>query len=425
MPPQTQVNPLFAKHAKRFAAVAAAVADKPVEYDKQAKLPANVQNGVGRLTTARLGEYKTGKTKDMPFLIFSAATLFPSFGPNGEPVKGLPTQMGPMPLCATGTPGTDQYKTEEFNTDRALNVVKLLLGDGDHTEAVLWENLESTLAALEAYKPTFMFRTWAGAKEEIVEVAPGKWEIHVKNQKKEGTRTYKTEAELRKDKPYAGQEPQVQHVWNRTCVWNEGEAGEPGAGTEDETAAEPAKAAPAKPAAPAAPKPAPAAAANKPPAKPPSKVAAAAPPPPPDPEPGYSDDTDLLSLGIKAEKGDKPAQQSLAEFAVAAGWEKTADGEGWVDPQMDQATWTEMAAMLAAPAADEPESAADEKPAVEVGQMYKVTVAGKVVEIEVTAVDPAKGVQGTDMIKQKPLMDPKKPKTQLWIPFDQLESTDG
>jgi hypothetical protein len=199
----TQQSPLFARAmGKLAAAVNSTKGTEPIIGN--IGLPAGIENGVAQLRNAYLSKYKEGDNKGQPFFRADARCVSP------EGYKGGVTQYGPVPLC--DTPKASKKKT--FNdhwADFRSTVVTLLgeggvqtfdgLGDGldlntPQGEAQYEARLKGLLETITKAKPFFHFRTWKGKKALVG--------------------------------PYAGKEPQIQHVWGETCEWNA--TVDPGAG---------------------------------------------------------------------------------------------------------------------------------------------------------------------------------------------------
>jgi hypothetical protein len=191
----TQQSPLFAREmGKLAAAVNSTKGTEPIIGNMG--LPAGIENGVAQLRNAYLSVYKEGDYKGQPFFRADARCVSP------EEYKGGVTQYGPLPLC--DTPKANKKKT--FNdhwADFRSTVVTLLgeggiqtfdgLGDGlvldtPQGQTQYEARLKGLLETITKAKPFFHFRTWKGKKALVG--------------------------------PYAGKEPQVQHVWGETCEWN-------------------------------------------------------------------------------------------------------------------------------------------------------------------------------------------------------------
>lgn len=410
---EVSTSALFRKFKNRFAKAAQVHAADAYENKVTGRLPAGIENGIAQFNNCKLGTYASGPNKDQPYATVSGTCVFPEFHTDGTKTKGLPTYMT-FPLCATGQAGTEGYKSEEDNFGEFQNCLKGLLGPGDHTEAVSGENLEATIQALNEARPYFRFRTWAYAKDEIVE-ANGGFEVWRKGRKLTGTPTYPTMEALRAKHKYVGEEPWVNSEWGAQEDWQE--ADDPAAGVEDGGAAAPP---PAKPTPAAAAKPSsngtakPVVAAKPAPAKPAPKQ------PDPEPEPSYSDvsDLDLTGLGERADRGEEDAALRLQELAEEHAVEK-------VNGEWPGATWSELAVIIAetmggvsdGEAADE--GGGDDPHAwIKEGETCKVDIAPdpkkpkvtKRVDCEIEAVYPdEQEVELKNLTTGASIMDPKSP----------------
>lgn len=411
---EISTSALFRKFKTRFAKASQAHAGDAYENKVTGRLPAGIENGIAQFNNWKLGTYATGPNKDQPYATGAGTCVFPLYHTDGTKTKGLPTYVS-FPLCATGTPGTDGFTSEEDNWKEFQNCLKGLLGPGDHTEAVMGDNLEATIQALNEARPYFRFRTWSYGKDEIVE-ANGGFEVWRKGRKLSNSATYPTEAALRAKHKYVGEEPRVNSDWGAQEDWTE--EVDPAAGVED--SGTPAPASTPKPA--AAAKPSTNGAAKQPES---AKVAAkilnkpAAKQPDPEPEPSYDDanDLDITGLGERADRGEEEAALRLQELAEQHGVEKTADGE-WPG-----ASYAEMAVFVAeamAAGATPDEGGTDDDPHawIKEGETCKVDIVPdpkkpkvtKRVDCEIEAVYPdEQEVELKNLTTGKSIMDPKSP----------------
>lgn len=89
MPVQTQMSSFAKKHGQRVAQANEEYKDKPVDTGNQ-RLPAGIKNGVAKLSSLYVSEYKDGDKKGKLFFRASAITMTPE-SVNGQKVAGTPT----------------------------------------------------------------------------------------------------------------------------------------------------------------------------------------------------------------------------------------------------------------------------------------------------------------------------------------------
>lgn len=207
--------------------------DEPAKVGS-ARLPAGIEGGVAKLESLKIDLYEKGDYKDQPYFLARGTVISPETH-EGRPIKGLGTQIGPIPLC--NTPGKTKATFAEHYAD-FLNALKLLGVDtaateGDMTPEEVEEFLNTAMAELvnPDNPPTFfIFRTWKGSKTELVQ-RQGKWYAV------QGTKTrggpFASKEEGQKKFPYADRESMVTEEWNGRCEAPEGFGG--AAPMDDET----------------------------------------------------------------------------------------------------------------------------------------------------------------------------------------------
>jgi hypothetical protein len=434
----SQVNPIIAKHAAALNKASAEVANEVPPVTARGVLPMGVDNGLARLVEIKFGEFQKGDNQGKPYALPMGVCKFPKSV--GDVItEGLYTSLNPIPLCDTGKPGTEQFVPMKENLKELTFVAKRLMGwkQGDDVTPYVGNNLWSTIAHLNATRPTFRFKTWGYQKEEPKQLPNGKWTVFVGGQQsKRKPKVYPTLDALKADpaNKYIDREPRINHEWGE-AVDVPDEVHTPGAGTEyteaeghDDMGADlevPEEApAPVKTVTKVVTNPAPRLA----PAtvtKPGFKKPAPKPEPEPEPEPvvEYSDDEDLASLGERADNGDSVAEGKLIEFATAAGIEQDAEGN------FPGNSWAELATMIAeGGVADGDEAAEDEGAIPQVGETWMAMVVrnGKKEKGEVEILTSAEGfVTAKDLVTGRPVKDPKAPKNNLKIAYSDLEPVDA
>lgn len=170
-----QKSGLLAKISQRAKQVQADVAKTPINYGNPA-LPPGV-TGVAQLDRAWLGEFKEGDNKGQVYFMAMGSVVHPSHH-NEISIKGMKTQIGPIPLCDTPNASTKKDFKSHYN-DMIDEICKL----GDmKKESIDVDKLESILLTLSRLRPHFRFRTWQGKKQTTGQ--------------------------------YAGREPQIRHEWH-------------------------------------------------------------------------------------------------------------------------------------------------------------------------------------------------------------------
>lgn len=351
MPPQKVTTTLAKKLGAKLATSHAEVAGNERKPDNGGEMPADISNGIAKLTSMKIGEYKDGKNKGQPFFMASGiAVEIPQ--PELKWAVGLRTQIGPIPLCDTEAQDPQYNKSFADHWNEVLDILRGFGIDTNEMDVTTDGAVEQTLEALQSAGLYFRFRTWKAKKRA------------------KGDPRYKEQY----DGPNAP-DPRTNHVWGLACEYA---PPEDAGGVDDETPPTPvpvAKPAP-KAAAPAA-KPAA-------PAKAPAKKPA--PPPPVEVAPEYTDDQDIDSLLAAAndesdETAQANAQQALKDQAMSLGHdEATCDA---------CPTWEALVAIIKGEGAAE---------AFAVGEHYyycppdpKTKKPGKKVQCEVIAVDADKG----------------------------------
>lgn len=386
MPKQTaKTGGLAAKYADKGRKAVASHREDETKYQAGMGLPAGIEDGLAQLTKCYFGVYEKGDGLVGEYYFRAEGTIIEPKSHNGVKVEGRMTSLM-EPMCDTPT---RSRKTIDDHVAWVLNEMRKL---GLDTRNLQFDDLETAAAQLQEAAPLFSFRTWAGAKDEIVQ-KDGKWFVFNNGKQKAGP--YSNETALKGANPYAGQEPRVNEVWNGvasdqtppaanaasdsvqddTAPADESTGGElpddldalgeladggstdaqtkitelaRGAGLNDEVvenaenwtaAAESVKAAVAK--------------------------AAGG---------GKGGDDDLAALGEAADSGDAAAQKKLTALAKAKD----------IDPDSIE-TWAEVATMLA-----DGDGESDWTPTKGQMYLYKPKGAKKAVEYEVTAVFDAK-----------------------------------
>jgi hypothetical protein len=141
-------------------------------------LPPGIEHGIARLVDARIGVFQKGDNEGEPFFMAAGTVLEPDSvevtDPKTKksriiPIKGLRTQVGPIPICDTKTQAGKETSLAD-HWDRILNHLRLLGIDTKETEPdeIVSEPSEgvyetgSILEALQEAAPAFRFRTWQG-----------------------------------------------------------------------------------------------------------------------------------------------------------------------------------------------------------------------------------------------------------------------
>lgn len=374
MPAKQKKNSLAARLGEKARRVFEQKKTASPEFDSQAGLPAGIEGGIARLVECKFTQIAAGKQNAGKDMFYAAGIVVSPTEVNGVNLVGLRTQIS-EPLYETPT---RSRKTVDEHLEWVMNEMKKL--GIDMTELSI-DDLEDVAEMLKEQQPYFRFRTWAGAKQEIVQRG-GKFFV--------GTRgPYLTEAAAKTANPYAGREPTVQHNWNGACEF-----------VEDEESADAVVDSTSK------------ARSSKTKSKP-SK-----------PSPASEGEEDVYAIAKLADDGDQDAMAKLMEIASELGIE---------DATVDEAeSWEAVADMLSSPAdeaeeadedeADEAEEADEEeeveeeewKPAK--GEVYAYRAPGKrkAVDCEVTAV-----FEGKRTVSLKNLDDEK---TYRAVPWDKLDS---
>lgn len=197
--------------------------NKPVELSFGGNLPGGIENGVAQLRDLRIGKYQDGtKLAGKPYFMGQAVVMFPK-EIKGQKLVGLYTKIGPEPLTATpDRQGDKSRKTFAEHFDWMLqHLMQLganLGGLQGKTPLEVENHLRLVMKALCKAAPYFRFRTWVGTKQVIAQDTDGRWYLFNENEKGSRKRTpakpgFATEEAAKKSFTYAGNEPQVQHVW--------------------------------------------------------------------------------------------------------------------------------------------------------------------------------------------------------------------
>ena len=141
-------------------------------------LPPGIENGVARLTSMKVSKYEKGDNLGEPFFMAAGIVLAPDTVPvtdkgsgktRSVPVRGLRTQIGPVPICDTTNSKGETIVIDE-HWSRILNHLRLLglkTADLEVSDIVAEPKPEEYVLGVAAEallkeKPTFSFRTWQG-----------------------------------------------------------------------------------------------------------------------------------------------------------------------------------------------------------------------------------------------------------------------
>jgi len=144
-------------------------------------LPADIEHGVAELSDVKISTYQKGNYQGHPFFMAAGIVLDPESVVTTDPaskkqrtikVKGLRTQIGPLPICDT-TNASGEVTPLSEHWSRVLNHLRLLGIDTKTTEPTdiisqngdKWES-GTVLAALKEAAVCFSFRTWQGRATE-------------------------------------------------------------------------------------------------------------------------------------------------------------------------------------------------------------------------------------------------------------------
>jgi hypothetical protein len=251
---QTQQSSFFNRMGKQLAKVAADNKAKEPEVDSFDELPAPINNGVARLVKCQFQFVKDGENKGKD-LLYAEAVIVPPTNFKGQPVTGRIRHMESIYETSTGVGDAKKTVTAEQHFAQAQDFLKTLLAipglEKFNPDDVDLPNIERTMARLVKEKPYVKFRTWKGDKQVIQP-------IEVNGKKRYGLctevldsqgvptgdympakgrggmvlPTFATEAEAKRQWPFAGRDSRTQHVWQGKCL-PPAEVAEPGDGVND------------------------------------------------------------------------------------------------------------------------------------------------------------------------------------------------
>lgn len=163
MPAQVQTVSLAKKLGSKLVNAHKQFKDAPAEVGNS-KLPPGIEDGVARLVSCRIGEFKEGDNRGQPFFMATGIMLAPVMH-EGFKIEGKRTSIGPIPLCDTPkSPGKKKTFADHYAV--FLNHLKNLGVDTQKSEAMTPEQVDAfltgSMAALEKARPTFAVRTWKG-----------------------------------------------------------------------------------------------------------------------------------------------------------------------------------------------------------------------------------------------------------------------
>jgi len=186
-----------------------------------ARLPAGIK-GIAQLRSVKIGEFEQGDHKGELFFMATGVLVEPVIH-EGQTVRGMPTRIGPEPLCDTPK-SSGKYKTKQDHVNR---MVGWLYGLGVKTGSIInEEQLMAACLALENAKPKPHFRieTRKSSKQEIKKMADGKFYLCYMNEdgsvreKVAGKGPYQNEQMGKQLNPFAGRDPMVFEEWQGVCA---------------------------------------------------------------------------------------------------------------------------------------------------------------------------------------------------------------
>lgn len=148
----------LAKHGKKLQQAHSKHKDDATTYGPR-EVPVGIKNGIAKLLTVSIAQYKQGDLKDEYYIRFTASVVEPKVH-NDIACEGI--QFSLMePLC--DTPKSEKNPTFEHHIANVYNELRKL---GVDTSTMEPSDLEETIADLEAVGPYFTFDSWAGKPTE-------------------------------------------------------------------------------------------------------------------------------------------------------------------------------------------------------------------------------------------------------------------